>query len=101
MAHVLVNTPTEPGAIGGGNRLRYVYANLQSKSISFNKLPQSASDLYFVNIDIYFRIRFTYFTTDNKSFQIRNHYFLSTIVTQPMRPPPPNKYPFLTHNFLT
>lgn len=46
MAHVLVNTPTEPGVIGGGNRLRYVYANLQSKSISFNKLLQGASDLY-------------------------------------------------------
>lgn len=87
MAHVFVNTATEPGVIGGENRLRYVYTNLKSKSISFNKLPKGVSDLYFVYIDIYFGIRFTCSTTENKSFQIRNHYFLSTIVTQLMRPP--------------
>lgn len=53
MDHVLVNTLTEPGAIGGGNRIRYVYANLQLKSISFNKLPKGISDFYFVYIDIF------------------------------------------------
>jgi hypothetical protein len=44
LASVLMNRPTEPGAIGG-REYNQIYVNIHSISIPFNKLPKGVSDL--------------------------------------------------------